>query len=132
MPKLISSSLVAVAGISVAVICAHAQPSAEEARLRGYQLAALDSICAQAKPGAALATICGRPDAIAVVLAETIAAAAPARSESEARERAFAEARRRALAEQRWQRATREAGRGRDLTLIAPPGFGPEPTTPLK
>jgi hypothetical protein len=122
----------AVVGMSLAAICAQAQPSAEEARLRAYQLAALESICAQAKPGDALARICRLPDAEAVALGATAEAAARTRVEAEARERTLAEetARRRALAEQRWRRATRETAPGRDLTLIAPPGFGPEPKTP--
>jgi hypothetical protein len=121
-----SSMWAAVVGTSLAATCAHAQPSAEEARLRAYQLAALDSICAQAKPGDALAPVCKLPAAEALREAAEAAARTP--------EHAFAEevARSRALEEQFRRQAAREAARGRNLTLIGPPGFGPDPTTPLK
>jgi hypothetical protein len=138
MPK-VTSSWLAAAGATLAAICAHAQPSAEDARLRAQELAALVSICAQAKPGDALAPVCGLPAAEAVALAEAAEAVARARLEAEARKvPPIAEliALHRAEQSLRPRRTPKRTPTDRDLWLIAPPGFGPTPepekSTPAK
>lgn len=130
--------------LALLTVCAHAQPAEEDARLRAAQLAALAGICAYVQPGDDLSPMCGLgperarapQERLAVALAE--AAALP----PEARERARAEAMARFRAEQATHRPPKPTPMptampmptltptDRERVLIAPPGFGPDPTAP--
>jgi hypothetical protein len=115
-------------------ICAHAQPSEEDARLRAAELAALAGICAHVRPGDALSPICGLGPERARAPAENLAAAVVAAEvlAPEARERARAEAVARYRAELAARPRPKPTPTDRDRVLIAPPGFGPDPTAPLE
>jgi hypothetical protein len=92
-------------------------PAIEAERLRTLELAALDSICAQVRPGDAIGPICGLPSE----RAPRAQAAAPARPRAK---------------EATPSTSTPPTLRWRypygDQILLAPPGFGPDPNDPLK
>jgi hypothetical protein len=120
--------------------CANAQPSEDDARLGAAQLAVLAEICTYVRPGDALSPVCGLgPERAGAPLERLAVALAEAQAlEPEARERARAEAVARYRAEQAARRTPaaeptlRRTSTDRDRVLIAPPGFGPDPTAPLK
>lgn len=132
-------------------ISSQAQPSAEDERLRAAELAALDAICAHARPGDGLAPICklyadasteaerlteaaaGARAQGNEALAEELTAAAEAAARP--RPEALAAARAGAEQERRWMTTpipNPPPYPDRNLVLLAPPGFGPDPEAPLK
>ena len=135
-------------------ISSQAQPSAEDERLRAAELAALDALCAHARPSDGLAPTCklyadawAEAERLTEAAArarsqgnEALAEALTAAAEAAARPppEVLAAARRRAIApeqERRWTTPpTPNPPRypDRNLVLIAPPGFGPDPAAPLK
>jgi len=93
-------------GASVSVllaISAHAQLSEEDARLKAAEMAALAAICAYVRVGDPLSPMCGLGPARARTVAEFAAEAAT-------------------------RPRPKLTPNNRSQTLIAPPGFGPDPT----
>ena len=140
-------------------INSQAQPSAEDERLRAAELAALDALCAHARPSDGLAPTCKLyadawaeaerlteaaaharaqgNEALAEALTAGAEAAARPRPEAlaAARGRAIAPARAGAEQEPPWttpRTPNPPPYPDRNLVLIAPPGFGPDPAAPLK
>ena len=113
---------------------AHAQPPAEDARLRAAESAVLAGICAHVRPGDALSPKCGLGPERARSSAEGLAAALATAGElaPEARRRALAEAVARYRAVEAARPRRKPAPTDSDRILIAPPGFGPDPTAPLE
>jgi len=117
-------------------VCAQAQLPEDDARLRAAESAALAGICAYVRPGDALSARCGLGPERARTLAEELAATdALARAEGlapEARQRALAEVVARYRAKEAARPRPKPTPTDRDRILIAPPGFGPDPSRPLK
>ena len=88
-------------------ISAHAQPSEEDARLKAAEMAAVAAICAYVRAGDPLSEMCGL---------------GPARARTAAQFAAEAATR---------PRPKPNPNNGSQI-LIAPPGFGPDPTAPLE
>lgn len=126
--------------LALLAVCADAQPSAEDARLGAAQLAVLAEICAYVRSGDELSPICGlgpkrartRVEELAEVMAAADALARAAGLAPEARQRALAEAFARYRAEHPADPRPKRTPTDRDRILIAPPGFGPDPTDPFK